>query len=139
MKLYLVSDGSYSDYRILGIYSSMELAERARALFNADNELESWDLDAIPDHPPGLLPWIVDMDRDGNSKSTRRRSMEGHDNYPWCPSHYDNLVSYYVWAENEAHAVKIANERRVQLIASGDYTESWDHWHYHILPRYEKD
>jgi len=29
--------------------------------------------------------------------------------------------TFYIWAKDEMHAVKIANERRVQLIASNQW------------------
>jgi hypothetical protein len=37
-------------------------------------------------------------------------------------------VSFDVWAKDESHAVKIANERRVQLIASGQWEADWEAW-----------
>jgi len=124
VKVYLVTDGEYSDYRVLGAYTEKELAERARELWDADS-IEDFDLDAMPpDGPPGMLPYVVSMDKDGQPRSINpvaRVSCESvdrglsiyqyGDGFSWCCG--------YVWARDEQHAVKIVNERRIALLASG--------------------
>lgn len=39
MKIYVVTDGQYSDYHICGMYSTPEKAELAKKLYAADNEI----------------------------------------------------------------------------------------------------
>jgi len=39
MKIYIVSDGDYSDYHIIGIYSTREKAEYAKSLYLAKNKI----------------------------------------------------------------------------------------------------
>lgn len=51
MRVYLVTEGSYADYRVLGVYSSEKLAEEAAKLLNSDNCIEDFDLDHIPPPP----------------------------------------------------------------------------------------
>lgn len=139
--VYLVADGSYSDYRVLGVYSTPEKAERARDLYQADNDVEPFDLDAMPDAPPGLVGWTVQMDRDGNTRSVDRSAAPDAPyaldwSIGWVPAP-DGLprpwesknapvtgpcVAFPVWASDAPHAVKIANERRTRLIADGLWT-----------------
>jgi hypothetical protein len=35
---------------------------------------------------------------------------------------------FYMWAKDELHAVKIANERRIRLIESNSWDVDWDKW-----------
>ena len=63
-KIYLITDGEYSDYRIYGVYSTLEKAEQARRLFAIQNAVEEWDLDNIPDHPQDCIRFCVGMERD---------------------------------------------------------------------------
>lgn len=123
--IYLVTDGDYSDYRIVSAHSTKELAERAKELANADNDIEEWELDPeLPQPPPGRLPWYVTMNRDGSTDYNSRRAID-----EFAPG--VEFVSGYFrdppgtwrlqvgcWARDEAHAVKIANEYRAALIAA---------------------
>ena len=53
MKVYVLTQGRYSDYSIVGIYSSMELAQKAYKLLEAHNywdgpnDIEEWELDSF--------------------------------------------------------------------------------------------
>jgi hypothetical protein len=37
-------------------------------------------------------------------------------------------MDFYMWAKDELHAVKIANERRIRLIESNSWDVDWDKW-----------
>ena len=50
-KVFLVSDGWYSDRCVRGIYSTAEKAELAKKVFSANNDVEEWTLDEIPGAP----------------------------------------------------------------------------------------
>jgi hypothetical protein len=127
MKLFLVSDGCYSDYRICGIYTTQEKAELARKLYAADNDVEEWEVDAMPDHPPGLFAFQVIMDREGSVSLVSFYDAEAMPNRTWMPS--GNLgVRFYMWAKDEEHAVKIANERRAALVADNVWTTNYLAW-----------
>lgn len=128
MKVYLVTSGDYSDYHILGAYSSRELAEEAQALFAADS-IEDWDLDKTIDHPQGMLMYRVLMDIDGNVQPpVESVSIEYHLAPSWCPFGNKTTVVFYEWAEDETHAIKIAGEKRAELIAMNKWTTNWDAW-----------
>jgi len=119
VKIYVVFNGYYSDRHVVGVCSTKELAERLAVLTTEAWDKSDWavyDVDVIPECPVGLLPYDVVMDRRGGVKSCNRDSAIG---FKPDTEYYgeDNLMSFYMWAKDEEHAVKIANERRTQLIA----------------------
>lgn len=124
--IYLVTTGDYSDYHVLGAYSTKTKAERAQDLYQA-YDIEEYELDDMPDAPPGLVYWRVEMDRDGNTQHIMRQSAPGEPPVmDWRPGFgkigAQPYVAFSVWAKDEAHAIKIANERRTRLIADGEWT-----------------
>jgi hypothetical protein len=124
MKLYMVTDGNYSDYHVCGVYSTPEKAERARQLYAADG-IEEMDLDAMPDAPDGMARWIVMMNRDGHSSSVRHVDASPEwlfeDQFYRSESTEASEWGFTMWARDEEHAVKIANERRIQLLANNQW------------------
>ena len=132
MMVYLVSDGCYSDYRVLGIYSTPEKADEAKAFFAADNDVQPCELDALPDTnvPPGFFVFGVDMNMNGDVARTYRNSNDLMRGYDWAPSNIsrETGVTFYVAAKDEAGAIKIANERRIMLKASGELHTDWRKW-----------
>jgi hypothetical protein len=123
--VYLVTEGCYSDYRVLGIYSTRELAEEAKDLFQAD-DIDEMALDDMRGRPPGRLPYLVQMYKDGDCRVSRAAGYEFLER--WAPVYMGNWVEMKIWATDEKHAAKIANERRAALIASGEWTTDWPTW-----------
>ena len=128
MKIYAVSTGRYSDYRIEGIYSTKEKAQEAHCLYAADNDIEEYELDAMPEHPPGMLHYFVKMDEQGNASFVEIRSAEHMPNFDWSPYGDNKNVGFNVWAKDEIHAIKISNEKRAQLIATNRWTTDFNLW-----------
>lgn len=135
MKLYLVTDGQYSDYRLRCVCSSPEKADHAKKFYAADNDIEEYELDSLPDHPEGMFWYSVMMDRDGNARYISIENGKYAHNDKWRPSGDNETVCFYMWAYDDKHAVKIANERRVMLVASGQWTTDWDKWRWEVLNR----
>lgn len=135
MLIYLVSSGQHSDYMVEGIYSTKELAEEANKLYEEENPIEEFELDKAPDHPSGMYPYFVLMDKDGNSRKVGLvglitiRNCELSGKWYWknardrgCRILTDEtFCEFYMFAKDETHAVKIANERRAMLIANGEW------------------
>jgi hypothetical protein len=134
MKLFMVTDGSYSDYHVCGIYSTQEAAERAKQVFNAHNSIEEIELDAVPASPPGLWRWGLRMEDDGSvPDAPYRESCEGvTESIKWFPmlvwAGQRPSVYFSVWAEDRKHAIKVANEARIGLKASGQWTTDRDEY-----------
>lgn len=133
--IYAVEQGDYSDYHIVGVYSTRPIAEKVIAMINGGTNVDDkaslaeWELDANTERlGDDWHPFHVLMRRDGSTEkghpvekdsyaftSTELRLYRNH-------STYDNkeprdLLIGYVWGHDFAHAVKIANDRRTQLIA----------------------
>lgn len=122
MKIYILTSGGYSDYRVEGVFSTEEKALYAKRLLMAD-EIDEWEVDEIPEHPIGLLRYWVRMNADGNQVYS---GQDGNFSKPdWEPGRFDKYVVFHMWASDEQHAIKIANERRIALKASGQLTDDW--------------
>jgi hypothetical protein len=125
-KVYVVTEGSYSEYHIISVFSTRELADKFAALYDAD--VEEYELDKHEMQArEGLAVYKVWMSRDGGSSNYRSDEYQ--------PGEYElivisggrnertiNLVGS-VLATSAEHAVKIVNEKRAQLIASGEWDE----------------
>lgn len=139
MTIYIVTNGSYSDYHICAVFSSREKADEAKVLLTGaydEARVEEYEVDDFnfPEMPKGMLPYGVVMLKDGTVKETRRESVESIDDanrkFGWEPYSSDDKsgVFFSVWAKDEKHAVKIANERRTMLIANNEWTENFEEW-----------
>ena len=111
-KIYVLTEGDYSDYHIVGVYSTPELAQEAQTLY-PDSMIENHDLDDIPEHPPGMLAWGVTI-KDSTVGYTY--ISDPHE----CPSERDCPNGVYAvncWAVDEEHANKIALDKYYQYQA----------------------
>ncbi len=136
-QIFVISSGSYSDYRINAIFSSNKLArEYMAAVKNSDyNDIEVYELD-----PPaadlikrGYYVWNVLMLHDGTTERVDRTKNDYYDvedvprHHVWertkAPAYkgkgIPDALDSRVWAKTEQQAVKIVNEKRVQMIADG--------------------
>ncbi len=128
-KVYLVTEGCYSDYRVLGVYSTKENADYAHVLYASDNKIEEYDLDYFGDDPrDGLLPYAVEMKKTGDVAEVIRWGVHEVPSSKWVPLMYSDAVRFFVRARDDEHAVKIANERRAELIASESWTTNYAEW-----------
>jgi len=130
-KVYIVTEGSYSDYHIVGVFSTLEGAQIIYDsfidIYDRPN-IEECNLDALKIYPR----WDVRMDICGNtthvSKCNNLWEEEKHRAYTIYKSFKDEaklvLYLYNIVADNEQHAVKIANEMRILLLAKGEFIES---------------
>jgi hypothetical protein len=138
--VWVIEKGSYSDYRVVGVYTS---EEKARIVCDAINktdgeydeaEIAEWPLDPAADEiNQGMTQYLVYMRRDGTAERCEPRSLSaygiGEQSYIWKRSDArafqgvavaDVLVST-VFATDEKHAIKVANERRMQMIAMNQW------------------
>ena len=138
--IWVIEQGSYSDYRVVGVYSSKENADAIAELLNADDdsyeraEVAEWPLDpGANEMNQGMRQFNVFMLIDGEVESVepypiiafyllgchnilKRSGMKNWNGKADC-------LHSIVWATDEKHAIKIVNEKRLQMRASGE----WEH------------
>ena len=134
MKVYLVSEGCYSDFTIIGAFSTPEKAKDAADYFNANEGIDEYEIDQdAKQRPVGMKAFSVTMDREGNvikdewshnnviyecsGSDADNNVVRPYGGYRGMPTH----ASFYVWARDEEHAVKIANEKRGALLLSNGW------------------
>jgi len=115
--IYVLTEGDYSDYHILGVYSTKELAKEAQFLFK-DSDIEEYDLDNIPEHPPGMSAWYVRIS-DGKLDDIYTTQVSPFDQTGprelECEYHKGETAYFvYCWAVDEDHAEKIALDKYYQ-------------------------
>ena len=125
---YVVTCGDYSDYRIVGVFSSKALAQTHIDAFDNSYDgckIEEYPIDATEEW--GYITTIY-MKRNGNSSG-------GHTERQHRPCASHKLVSVSlcgkkkylesrVLTDSMERAVKVTNEHRVRLIASGQWPSS---------------
>ena len=115
--IYVLTEGNYSDYHIIGVYSTKELATEAQSLYEYA-QIEEYDLDDIPEHPPGMKAWFVRMsngeldDLYTNQVSPFEETVPRENEYEY----HDGETAYFVycWAVDDKHAEKIALDKYYQ-------------------------
>ena len=117
--VYIVTSGEYSAYRICAVFSEKELAQKYIDSF----ERPEWDSYFIEEYDlnpyakeikKGYLPYFVKMSKNGDCMSSYKTDdME----YADCVLDSNNM-RFSVFAKDEKHAIKIANEKRIQLIVN---------------------
>lgn len=110
MKVFVVTNGEYSDYRIEAILSTQEKATEAQKLYRSGNSIEEWEVDDLPEYPKGQLAFMVAMDMGGDAIVEGVSIMSMDTAYPDRPYGDSQRMSFQMWATDEQHAIKIANE-----------------------------
>lgn len=130
MKIYVVTTGEYSDYGIEAIFSSKEKAQEFSNFFydKSDNytnkegqvRIEEYELDKIYEFPKGKLPFVICMEKNGDSTCYQQTptDFEEAESLYLRTSDSEIVLSKNLWAKDKEHAVKITNERRAFLIAN---------------------
>jgi len=117
-KVYIVTSGDYSDYCIHAVFSTSGAAETFCNTFNCD-EVEEWDIDGYAELGIGKKPFCVEISKEGNATVSIYISSD------YLPPNKpinvffgrDEILRVYCFANDKQHAIKIANEKRVEFIA----------------------
>ena len=118
-KIYVVTEGEYSDYHICGVFSSRYHAQQA--IKKLGGGLDVWVLDSVDPATFKLNIYSVIMTRNGNTEECTRLEFDWT-SFGWAMETriwktVDGNLRTYVFAHDEKHAIKIMNERRVHAIA----------------------
>jgi hypothetical protein len=133
-KIYVVTSGSYSDYRIEAVFSTEEKAEDFIKHVEVDelNGIEEYDLNPKTASlvKNGYFMWDVCILKDGTVERVNKtescfkeKTIILHRNRFNSFNDYVTLtfLQVFTWAKTEKHAVKIANEKRIQFIERGEF------------------
>jgi len=118
---YVLTEGEYSDYKVIGVYSTEELAEEAKFLW-PNSKVEDFPLDDIPEHPPGMYFWHGGAEKhigDGEPKYRVCKAGPSGTIGQGTESSYGNRLFFRVnfWAADEDHALKILQDKYHQHMA----------------------
>lgn len=137
-KVYVVTHGCYSDREIVGVFSDEKAAE-AFASCDEDGGFEEWEVDSEKlshEHPHGKQFYSVYLDRDGDPHRGNRPRLRSHSPIKAQPSMWyrdqegikPDYWLFNMWATDEEHAVKIANERRARVVANNQWNMTYEQW-----------
>jgi hypothetical protein len=116
--VFVVVDGEYSDYHIVGIFSTRQLAKDHVKMYGGYAEVWRLDDDTIYNGRKGLAEFNVWMDRVGQVYGSPSGSIPSENTkYPYI-SFYQDQLWLRTLAKDTEHAVKIANEVRAQILAA---------------------
>lgn len=130
-KVFVVTSGDYSDYGIDAIFSTRDLAQAFIDAFKANKwhemDIEEWDLDPNKIHfKQNRKPYFLRINKKGDVKD-----LEVADSaYGFKQDIPDAEISYTAnnewmnincFANDENHAVKIAGEKRAQILAANSW------------------
>lgn len=128
MTLYIITSGEYSDYRINCVFLDHELAKEAVKIMGSGCRIEEYEASTeLPESlNPGLYHMQVNMNVYGDTSYVGHCDSTSEIHNPYLPyiSWGVGMVKFEMWALDDEHALKIANERRLKLIALNAWPEN---------------
>jgi hypothetical protein len=141
MDIWLIEQGRYSDYHVVGVYDSEKKAREVADAINAGDTSDEARVSSRVLNPgvdelrAGLRLYLVTIQRDGTVEKCKLRDVSGYDLMSppaqmWrrstAPMYqgrdgFPDVMWVTCWARDENHAIKIANEHRTQFIALGEW------------------
>jgi len=125
-KIYVVVSGEYSDKGVEGVFDDLGLANKFAEQFY-DGRIETYELNpVIPNEDKlknGLHPYEVTMQKNGDGFA----DTMGADSFGVGPDEYiyQDRLTVKTWAKDTDHALKITNEKRGMIIASGQWNDDY--------------
>src|SRR5690554_2354792 len=129
--VWVIEQGSYSDYRVVGVFSSKKNAEIVCEAINEGKKWEEatiaeWPLDpAVDELNAGRTQWSVVMLKDGTVERCDKQGIRsyniGGEHHLWertkalayrGQKDIQDALTVTVWATDKKHAIKVANEIR---------------------------
>lgn len=137
--VWVIEQGSYSDYRVVGVFTSKAEGKIVLDAINATDdydkaELSEWPLNpAVDELRKGYAQYFVQMQEDGTTDRCEKRDLSTYElsgsvrmwRRSQAPAYkgqgLKDVLHATIWAEDETHAVKIVNEHRTRMIATGEW------------------
>lgn len=119
MKIYVVTQGIYSDYHIITATTDEALANKIAKKYSADilDEDERAQVEVFENAEETLLPyWVVDFAGNGDvEKIVNTKPYSGANSEIYIRK--DKTAIAHVFAANSEAAIKIAAEKRAKALA----------------------
>jgi hypothetical protein len=133
--IWVIEQGDYSDYRVVGVYDAEEKAVKVADAINKGETFSQATVDKWTMNPgfeginAGMQMFICWMLKDGTVERCEPMEIRSYQIDGDCKIWRRSLAPYYknkgvedcldatVWATDEKHAVKIVNEKRLQMLA----------------------
>jgi hypothetical protein len=133
--IWVIEQGDYSDYRVVGVYDSKEKAEKVSDAINKGDTygqatVAKWNMNpGFDDINAGMKMFLCLMLKDGTVERCEPTEIRSYqidgDCKIWrrsqAPAYkntgVEDCLNATVWATDEKHAVKIVNEKRLQMLA----------------------
>ena len=118
MKVYVVTSGTHSDYRIEAIFKKKKDAEALDTALSGGYGVEEWEV-----NKQRIVPlWSIWMKRNGelNDYYAAPYAYVGKKEYTCCYS--DGVIHFEIQADTLERAIEVANKRRIMII--GDVARS---------------
>lgn len=138
MKVYVVTSGQYSEYGIWGVFSTKETAQKfisdRRELHKDDNlyydnfnDIDEYEVDQLNKIiERGYKSYIGSMDSDGNIINIEEYSKDV-DVAVNSFNIIKNELRFSIVARSQEHAIKIANDKRVQFLLNNMFNDKYYH------------
>jgi len=136
-KVYVVTSGDNEDYGIEAIFSTREKADEFMKTFPYEyNDIVEYciDTNAVDKVRQGYFLYRIDIDINGEVETIMLLGREPYNlrninSSIWKRSavpfykkrNIKDILVCRCWAKSEDHAIKIANEKRAQMIESGEF------------------
>jgi len=136
-KLYVVTRGEYSDYRVVAIFDDKKMAEWFATMVQQVNDIEEYELNPHAEAVrEGFGFYRVEMGRNGDVLTATEDTI----GWSYIPppsvraerwNHAEKkpagelILIVFTFARDAKHAIKIANEQRAQIIASNNWTHGY--------------
>ena len=115
MKVYVVTSGSYSDYRIEEIFENEEDANALANVLSDGNGVDEWEV-----NKQRVVPlWSIWMEKNGDLDEDYVSPNAGMGSKEQAYCYDDGLIHFEILADTLERAMKVANERRAIIIAQG--------------------
>ena len=128
MKIFIVTSGTYSEYQIDGVFSKKEYAEAAIRLnlmkCRYDQEIEEYEIDDYAGIQSLRNGFLLLMDYDGLVLKIDKMLVVNSENKNFTIHSSGKYFAYALQTDDKTKAIKSANERRAQLIASNEWVIS---------------
>jgi hypothetical protein len=117
MKIYVITKGEYSDYRIVAVAIDPEKADQLAEFFSDrydTAEVEEYDTEDVPDLTKGMKVFCIRFNKCGEVVYIHERPDCWDCSIALCA---DCSVLMYIQANNEEEAIKIGAEKRAKYLA----------------------